>query len=1548
MKKVLLILALCIVCVTNAVSQQSINVSKVNVSQFPRVFSYVSLPLDDISTYKSKDFQVTENGIDLSSSVELSCHSSNVTPPINLIMMLDNSRSMEENFDSKNIPMKTYLMEATKQFIDGFYFDNGSKIEIITFSSGMRQLVPFTNNKELLKKRVDNLVFGGGTNFNPPFLDENLGAIDRFIQSTHDSIRRVAVLVSDGEPDVQVKAKEIIEKCNKHNISIFIIVLSPNPNFNNRDISSIAYNTGGSLYETRNDNELLTAYNDSFNKSLLKKICKLYWTSFYSCDPNEYFRNVKISLKAIGANSSQRYELPNASYIRNDYYTSKLFFDSPELGETTERILTIAPMKTDVKLNSFEIEPSDKFSVKDWNADLPGVQNFSDIVIQKGKKHRIAVQFTLNEQTPYVNGMLKINADPCDLRIELLGGIPELKIVSPEGGEKFSKCDKVTISWIGRKKDDAVTVDYRKADSPIWNNIRYNYRADTILWTPPSEGNFFFRVIADFAGKLDWAKTFGSVANENITAVKINKRGENIYITGSHRGAFSIDDTEIQYTQNQDAFVLCFNESGKLRWHRVIGGPGDEEINDFCFDADENIVIVGKMNSDSELIDAYISNQLNTKHYFAFAIKLNNIGVNISSFFFDPTETNPNFTSNAKTIEFNNYFKEYKIQCAYSGEYMKGGTLLSDTQKGYFDFTLEDDFASARHIEQLYYLNEKNKYFSFTDHNNNTYYVGTFTNTKIIDGQTHQSNGGTDIFLYKYAPSKEISDVLSRPIEVHPINLSMGVGFLDFGTHKMGESVTQTITLLRNEGEIPLTISNINLSDSSQFSIQNPNTGLSNFDNVVVQPKDSIACSITYTAKEFGKAFCSMTISVDCYNSQRVRIQGEGLCSFSAKPKIDLGNCTVNKNVTKVIEAVISNDEELDFTIYGELSGEDAKFFKLISPKTGTIVPAGKSIPVKLEFSPTEEREYTAHIVYKASSGCQGNNTEITAQGVNGDISISNLDFGSNRLGSIVTKDINGEEATITTTNSEEFPIEIQSITIENEEEFKAKGFELLSRVADMPLSLNANESYSLKFSFSPKSEERVSTNVIVKVNGKSKDYTATLSGEGFLPKLKYAWECPPPVNPGSESIGTFTIDISDSKSDLYIKSIKFKKGDEYSILGSADDLTLSKQTGVHTFQVKLSPKASGMISDELIITSDAIAGNEEMPLVDSVYQVNCEAKGNAYDTKIDFDNTLICGSRDKSVFVENKSHSVAINIADYKLSDIEGVFSVITEFPINIPPNEKKEIIISFSPKAKQKYSGSLTLVTDDAQVLSSELVGSGVAFALSTDKKDIEIAPSDKFQLPLFADFSSILDDSIKEIAIVVKFNPAMIAFDKDSPIQANIPGLRWKQTKLSHGHYRFDSEGEIPLNINDSEKANLEIARMKFYSAFSDNNKDDVSVQYFVNSCEVDSNKLFTLKLKPVCLDSLRRVQFYNSNTKIASIYPNPIHDVLSIDYSLGIEAPVTLELYNELGNVVMTLVDEKQKAGDYTIRQPLGDLSSGVYYLRLKQSDVVKIQKLNVIR
>ncbi len=79
-----------------------------------------------------------------------------------------------------------------------------------------------------------------------------------------------------------------------------------------------------------------------------------------------------------------------------------------------------------------------------------------------------------------------------------------------------------------------------------------------------------------------------------------------------------------------------------------------------------------------------------------------------------------------------------------------------------------------------------------------------------------------------------------------------------------------------------------------------------------------------------------------------------------------------------------------------------------------------------------------------------------------------------------------------------------------------------------------------------------------------------------------------------------------------------------------------------------------------------------------------------------------------------------------------------------------------------------------------------------------------------------------------------------------------------------------------------------------------------------------------------------------------YPNPFNPVTTIKYAIPKMSNVTIKVYDILGRKVATLVNEKKLPGIYEVKFNGKDLSSGVYFFRIKAGDFVGTKKMLLLK
>jgi hypothetical protein len=121
------------------------------------------------------------------------------------------------------------------------------------------------------------------------------------------------------------------------------------------------------------------------------------------------------------------------------------------------------------------------------------------------------------------------------------------------------------------------------------------------------------------------------------------------------------------------------------------------------------------------------------------------------------------------------------------------------------------------------------------------------------------------------------------------------------------------------------------------------------------------------------------------------------------------------------------------------------------------------------------------------------------------------------------------------------------------------------------------------------------------------------------------------------------------------------------------------------------------------------------------------------------------------------------------------------------------------------------------------------------------------------------------------------------------------------------------------------------------------------------DTDNSSSFSMYL----INGVEYIDAYNPNISIEEkmslkkekdnftykVSPNPVNDILTIEYSLQAEIPFSIELMDFLGNRVSNiLTKQKQSAGDYIIQMPVSKFVAGMYFIVFSNDKYAKTSKI----
>jgi len=153
----------------------------------------------------------------------------------------------------------------------------------------------------------------------------------------------------------------------------------------------------------------------------------------------------------------------------------------------------------------------------------------------------------------------------------------------------------------------------------------------------------------------------------------------------------------------------------------------------------------------------------------------------------------------------------------------------------------------------------------------------------------------------------------------------------------------------------------------------------------------------------------------------------------------------------------------------------------------------------------------------------------------------------------------------------------------------------------------------------------------------------------------------------------------------------------------------------------------------------------------------------------------------------------------------------------------------------------------------------------------------------------------------------------------------------------------------NINASSIVNLKINNNDSLAAcavqsicdYLVNPNGTIEIFYNAPGCN------FRSEVQEVC-DSIQTSFEEIRDKNIFIISPNPLGSNTEIKYTLHQNSPVTLQIIDLNGRVILNLVDELQKPGDQTVLFNGNELRPGIYFCLLKTNECIQSKKMIIYK
>jgi len=282
--------------------------------------------------------------------------------------------------------------------------------------------------------------------------------------------------------------------------------------------------------------------------------------------------------------------------------------------------------------------------------------------------------------------------------------------------------------------------------------------------------------------------------------------------------------------------------------------------------------------------------------------------------------------------------------------------------------------------------------------------------------------------------------------------------------------------------------------------------------------------------------------------------------------------------------------------------------------------------------------------------------------------------------------------------------------------------------------------------------------------------------------------------------------------------------------------------------------------------------------------------------------------------------------------------------------------------------YDADYNVVFESGLVAPFNVSGTVTSDVFRFDLEEYALTPGDEFNMNVIMrpePGSSFNNAQIEDMIVSIRYKPEWLAYQREAPTgiaagwrvdllddkEVLIAGETWKVIRFSlngNGSVLPDGPGgvlfapkfmyllhEVPVEDNGKSRIEPELHEVTFGNRQECNEailgKGAITSQFCVQTYR-----------------SLDLLLLGDGTAGLAPVSPNPVSGSMNLEYTVGSESNVTMELTNLDGVVVKQLANTRMAAGKYDATANVSDLPSGTYFLTFKYLGVNESQKIVITK
>ncbi len=1532
---------------------QTLTIYNVDASGFPRVsadYVYFDSNGQPQTGFNATDFSVVErhtdnSTVDLSATLTHECVT--IDPEASIILVLDRSNSMRDEVNGK--PRFRYAQDALISFVNRVNFIGETRVCLVTFAGNYEVKVDWTANRDEIIDTINKLEPLTSTDYRLPFESPNNNIYEKF-RERPVNIPKYTFFLTDGYPNPAIPdevkfAENNIDSLLKQAIRFFAVtILQPNTH---PVLTAMADGTGGKAIVT-NEAGLVDLFALLALETQIKEACRLTWIAPYACSEGDRNRSATITLKKFNnPQANVSYFVPDQGVASVDISEPVLFCGDPAVGGSSFANVTITARNAPLNVTAFSITPNTFFSVVDWN--FPTAQtNFAPFTLARNATRTLRVRFQQGGQQIFRQANLEMSGTPCPPKITLVGGTGLAILSSPNGGELFSTCDSVTITWAGVLPTQPVKLEYSTDGGATWTVITTSATGFKYKWLPPQAGTQYkVKVSVEPTDQYQWAAGIGGTGTETATSVAVSSDNVRIYTTGNFDGPFKAGTTTANNAVgNMDGYLIEWTADGNITKTTLLVGSGNsvEHMTGVVTDESGNYYVAGDFASPSAMFGTQNMSKPGGDVSDCFLFKYNATGSlqwanyargdGLNNCTAECTNIGVQVAGGVTRVMLVGRFKRFvRVGLRPNGSFEQSATFNDTRWRNFWVVYDEAGNAIQAAYDAIPPAGWTLKSFTADDDNGFTYTTGDYTGSKTFAPPTITipGFGGQDVFLSKFGAIPASSDESDNVFTVASPQITFNQTSVTMDPIAVGQTSSKSVTgVLCNTGNFPVVISQVRFTGANNADF----TLTGNLNGVRLKPGECTSIELLFAPSAVGTRRATLEISETCGSTATLALDGVGLppCAWEVQASVNLGNLPKGQSQSYPVTCVLRNTGPA--AISGTLTAQGSADL-VVAPLGAFTLQPNQCLDVTVNVNANTPGVQAVTLDFGLPAECGGPTSAISILVVEPDVRISSVDFGRHRLGTIANDVIEIE-------NRNTDPVRITDVQLSNASDPNLQ----LVLPTPVPFDLAPSEKRTIPVTFSPQTRGLHVVTVTATVLGQADPLVGEARGVGFLPAIDatgydfQAWT----VGLTSSEIGKVTITNTDTDAALFVKSVAFAgpTTDFAWATGAPSDVTIPAGGSIEV-DVTFTPQAAGTRSIQVCIEHDAIPGDVP-PYTTTCVNVTGIGAEPSDIQPVNMGSVLTCVSKTATVRIVNPNASFPLNCdAPVGSGDVSEI-TISETAPFTIPPGQSRDVIVTFTPSGVGPFAASYAIPNDQGLALNVNVSGTGITTPADFRFNNIVSGIIGQAAvMPVTVTTGDLTGVTMGTVTLVFSYSSEFVAFKElTTPQQA---GWTFQTDATVPGQLTVIGTPDVGATLTNGA---FVTPSFNVYLTSEDRLPVTFTAQADPTCIVATGDNTGEIAVEQVCYAEGRLIKLGAAPFTIGHAKPNPAADHTTFAYSTGIAVATVFEVVDAMGNVVRTISTPVLPSGVYELNLETGDLASGLYVVRMVSGPFVESRTISVIR